>query len=511
MTAGGSGGVVPPRRQGWPDKPVIYEINTAIWLADLSRSAGRRVTLADVPTSAWDDVTPAGVDALWLMGVWERSPAGLELANANAGLQASFREALPDLRPGDVIGSPYCVRRYVVDDAFGGPQALAEARATLARRGVRLLLDYVPNHVAPDHPWVRSHPELFINGGESDIEADPAAWLRANGRILAHGRDPYFPPWPDVVQLDGFSPDLRAATVQTLADIAGQCDGIRCDMAMLLTSQVFAKTWGGRTWSDRTGREPDEEFWPAVIGRLRTRHPEIVLVAEAYWDMEWTLQQQGFDFCYDKRLYDRIVGGDVAGVRDHLRAGRDYQARLVRFLENHDEPRIAERLPRDAARAAAVAVATLPGATLWHEGQFEGRRVRPPVFLSRRPGEPIDPDLRSWYRWLLAVVARRRVRTGTWRLLEATGWPDNDSCRNLVAWSWTADDGQHVVVVNLSGEPAQGRLQLHGEKLPGRPLCLTDLLSDREFERDGDELAGPGLFVDLPPWQSHLFAVEGRR
>ncbi len=112
------------------------------------------------------------------MGVWERSPAGLALANANAGLQASFRDTLPDLRPDDVIGSPYCVRRYVVDASFGGPEALAAARAVLAARGIRLLLDYVPNHVAPDHPWVTSHPELFVRGSESDIEADPAGWVR---------------------------------------------------------------------------------------------------------------------------------------------------------------------------------------------------------------------------------------------------------------------------------------------------------------------------------------------
>src|SRR5580692_8834238 len=152
---------------GWPEKPVIYEVNTAIWLADLSRAAGRRVTLADVPGPAWDAVTPAGVDAVWLMGVWERSPAGLALANANAGLQDSFRAALPDLRPGDVTGSPYCVRRYVADESCGGPEGLAAARAVLAGRGIRLILDYVPNHVAPDHPWVRSHPGLFINGSES--------------------------------------------------------------------------------------------------------------------------------------------------------------------------------------------------------------------------------------------------------------------------------------------------------------------------------------------------------
>lgn len=498
---------------GWPEKPVIYEVNTAIWLGDLSRAAGRRVTLADVPASAWDDVTPAGIDAVWLMGVWERSPAGLELANANAGLQSSFRDALPDLRADDVIGSPYCVRRYVVDDSFGGPRALAAARATLAARGIRLLLDYVPNHVAPDHPWVTSRPELFVNGDEAGIEAEPAAWVRAAGHILAHGRDPYFPPWPDVVQLDAFSPALRAATAQTLTDIAAQCDGIRCDMAMLMTNQVFAKTWGGRT-----GPEPDQEFWPAVIAALRSRHPQTVLVAEAYWDTEWTLQQQGFDFCYDKRLYDRILDRDVSGVRDHLRADLAYQSRLVRFLENHDEPRIADKLPGDAGRAAAVAIATLPGATLWHEGQFEGRRVRPPVFLSRRPGEPPDAGLAGWYRRLLATVAGDRVRAGAWRLLEVGGWPGNDSCRNLLAWSWSAADvggdvadapaGRHLVVVNFSAEPAQGRVGLGWTDLRGRGWTLTDLLDARVFDRNGDELADQGLFVAVPPWGCHLLAMR---
>ena len=161
----------------------------------------------------------------WLIGVWERSPAGLELANANPELQASFAQALPDLRPEDVIGSPYCVRRYVFHAAFGGAEALAAARAALAARGARLILDYVPNHVASDHPWVSSRPELFVGGSEDDIKADPQGWLAVGGQVLAHGRDPYFPPWPDVVQLDAFSPAARAATAEVLADIAGQCDG----------------------------------------------------------------------------------------------------------------------------------------------------------------------------------------------------------------------------------------------------------------------------------------------
>ncbi len=491
---------------GWPDRPVIYEVNTAVWLAELSRAAGEPITLATVSDPDWDAVTPDGADAVWLMGVWERSPAGLELAMANPGLLESFREALPDLRDQDIVGSPYCVHRYVADERFGGPAGLAAARAALAARGVRLILDYVPNHVAPDHPWVTEHPEFFIQGNEDDLKADPGGWLQVDGHVLAHGRDPYFPPWPDVVQLNAFSSAVRAATAQTLSGIADQCDGIRCDMAMLMTNDVFGKTWNGRA-----GEWPDEEFWPAVFDQLRTRHPETVLIAEAYWDMEWTLQQQGFGFCYDKRLYDRILERDPSAVRGHLFADIGYQSRLLRFLENHDEPRIADRLPADLERPAAVAIATLPGATMWHEGQFEGRRVRVPVFLQRRPDEPLDEELAAWYRNLLFTVADRGVRTGTWQLLEATGWPDNQSSANLIAWSWTRGEdvgGRHVIVVNLSEAPAQGQIPLPWPDLPGRRWRLRDLLSGEDFTRDGGQLADPGLFVDMRPGQSYLLAVR---
>jgi len=499
---------------GWPGSPAIYEVNTAVWLAELSRAAGRPVTLADAPDSAWDSVTPSGADAVWLMGVWERSPAGLELARSNPSLLESFRAAVPDLRDEDIIGSPYCVHRYVADERFGGPPGLAAARAALAARGEALILDYVPNHVAPDHPWVTSHPEFFIQGGEDDIKADPGGWLSAGGHVLAHGRDPYFPPWPDVVQLNAFSAAVRDATARTLSDIADQCDGIRCDMAMLMTNDVFARTWG-----DRAGQRPDEEFWPAVLAEMRTRHPETVLIAEAYWDMEWTLQQQGFAFCYDKRLYDRILAREPSATRGHLLADLGYQSRLLRFLENHDEPRIADRLPEDLERAAAVAIATLPGATMWHEGQFEGDRVHVPVFLQRRPDEPPDEELAAWYRELVSTVAEHRVRTGTWQLLETDGWSDNQTCANLVAWSWTpgdtggngGDDGggdRHVVVVNLAEAPSQARIPLPWPDLPGRGWHLSDLLTGEEFDRDGGELADPGLFVDMGPGQSYLLGVE---
>jgi hypothetical protein len=488
----------------WPECPVIHEVNTAVWLKELSRDAGRRLTLADLSAAHWAAVTPPGIDAIWLMGVWERSPAGLSIANDTPALWADFRNALPDVQTVDVIGSPYCVQRYVVDAAFGGPDALAAARAALADRGVRLVLDYVPNHVAPDHPWVTENPELFIQGAERDVAADPAAWMTAAGRVLARGRDPYFPPWPDVVQLNAFSEALRASSARVLADIVVQCDGIRCDMAMLMTNRVFAATWG-----PKAGAKPDREFWPEVIGALRAEHAETVLIAEAYWDMEWELQNQGFDFCYDKRLYDRIVTQDPRRVRDHLCADLDYQAKLLRFLENHDEPRIATRLGFEAEMAAAVAVATLPGGTLWHEGQFEGRRVRPPVFLSRRPDEQPNQDLATWYERLLATVSYRDVKCGRWQLLETTGWPDNQSCDNVLAWSWSGGDAGHVVVVNLSAQPAQARIHLDADgEPPAGNLRFADLLAGGVYFRDRSEVADLGLYVDLQPWESYLLAVD---
>jgi hypothetical protein len=476
---------------------VIHEINTLVWLGELSRRYGHRVTLGEVPGEVWDSIARPGVDTVWLMGVWERSPAGLAVALRDEALLASFRQALPDLTDADITGSAYCVRNYVVDAGLGGPDGLAEARAQLAARGVRLILDYVPNHVAPDHPWLTGHPDRLIRGTREELARSPEAFVEVGGQVYANGRDPYFAPWQDVVQLNAFSEDLRAAAVDTLVSVGDQADGVRCDMAMLFMNDVFAKTWG-----DRAGPQPVEDFWPYVVPRVRAHHPDFLFVAEAYWDLEWALQQQGFDHCYDKRLYDRLVHEEAEPVRAHLRADPAYQRGLVRFLENHDEPRAAATLPGARERAAAVAVATLPGATLWHEGQFEGRRVRLPVFLSRGPREPVDESLRDFYGRLLPAAAA--VRRGDWRPLTPTGWPDNDTHHSLLAWTWTHQDARHLVVVNYSDHPAQARLPLPWDDLRGRRYHLTDLLTTQTYDRAGDELADLGLFVSLDPWQFHV-------
>ena len=421
----------------------IFELNTAVFLG------GRRLEEVD-----WAFV--GDVDAVWLMGVWERSPAGLAIARTEPELIDGMRAALGDLRDEDVIGSPYCVRDYVVDPRFGD---LAAAREALAARGLKLILDFVPNHVAPDHPWVKERPGCFIHD--------------ESGKV-ALGRDPYFPPWPDVVQLNAFAPELRAAAGETLRAIAEQCDGVRCDMAMLMTNEVFARTWALDP--------PATEYWPEVMAGVRE---DFTWIAEAYWDMEFALMRQGFDLCYDKRLYDRLAHEDAAAVRGHLQADLDYQRRLVRFIENHDEPRAATAFgPR--ARAAAVVMSTVPGARLYHDGQFEGLRTKIPVFLARGPVEPVDPDLRAFYAPLVGLVI------DGWRLEDVSGWPDNDTHQNLLAWSFAG----HLAVVNFGDAPAQGMVEV-----PARPC--TDLLTGARFEATAER-----LYVALDGWHSHLLRWE---
>ena len=226
------------------------------WLLELSRKHRRPVTLATVSDQEWDVLATHGFDAVWLMGVWERSPAGIAISMRNEGLLEDFRRALPDFSPEDNVGSPYCVRRYVVDQHLGGPEGLAVARKKLADRGLRLILDFVPNHVAPDHPWVTEHPDYFIQGSSDDLAQKPVEFFQAGGKVLALGRDPYFAPWPDVVQFNGFHPGLRKAIIETVGSIAGQCDGMRCDMAMLLMTPIFERTWGARA-----GPRPEKEYW----------------------------------------------------------------------------------------------------------------------------------------------------------------------------------------------------------------------------------------------------------
>ncbi len=487
----------------WPKRPVIYEINTWVWLSDLRARYKQPLTLGNVPAQEWDALGALDADAVWFMGVWQRSPAGIVVSNANESLQEEFRRALPDYQLQDNVGSAYCVRAYTVDAELGGAEGLAQARAELAARGLRLILDFVPNHVAPDHAWATEHPEYFIRGDAADFARAPQEFFERDGSVIANGRDPYFAPWRDVAQLNAFDAGLRAAALETVLSIAAQCDGMRCDMAMLLLNEIFARTWGARA-----GAMPETEYWRDLIRAVKEKLPDTLFIAEAYWDLEYALMQLGFDYCYDKRLYDRLEHESAASVRGHLQAGLDYQDRLVRFIENHDEPRAAATFSPQRERAAALITLTVPGAKLLYDGQLSARKIKLPVFLARRAPEPHDYELDLFYRKLLKTVHANLFHDGEWELLQVQGWSDNASSQNLMAWGWQYENARALIVVNYSATRSQGMVKLTWDVLRGREWRMSDMLNGDVFIRDGNQMRQEGMYVDLDAWGMHLLELK---
>jgi glycosidase len=497
-----------------PLYPSLYQINTRVWLGELARQAGHPVTLDGIGDAFLDDLVARGFDWLWPLGVWQTGPAARAISRTQPAWLREYQEALPDLTEDDITGSPFAIQSYSVHRDLGGDVALARFRARLRQRNVRLLLDFVPNHTAPDHPWVWEHPEYYIAGSPDDLAREPANYRRMEtsrgARILALGKDPYFPGWPDTLQLNYRCQALRQAMLGRLDKVADTAEGVRCDMAMLLLPEVIGRTWGDRSRPSDGSPPIDSSFWPDAIAQVRARHPDFLFLAEVYWDLEWELQRQGFDYTYDKRLYDRLHAGEAGPVRGHLRADREFQRKSVRFLENHDEPRAAAAFPPEQHRAAAVITFLVPGMRFFHEGQFEGRRRRVSMHLGRRPAVAPDRAIEEFYSRLLRCVKLPAVRAGEWRLLDCRpAWEANPTFGQFIAFCWDGPAGERLLAAVNYG-PARGQcyVPLPWSDLGGRPWLLRDRLGPAGYEREGADLARHGLYLDVPGWHYHLFEVR---
>jgi len=484
--------------------PSLYQINTRVWLTELSRKLGRAATLDDLPDAELDRLAELGFDWVWFLSVWQTGPAAQAISRANPEWRRDFEDTLPDLKDEDIAGSGFAIQNYTVHRSLGGDAALARLRQRMQKHGLKLMLDFVQNHMAPDHPWIDEHPEFFVHGSEDDLARSPRNYCRVQTKngplLLAYGRDPYFDGWPDTLQLNYGNPELQRAMIGELERIAGQCDGVRCDMAMLVLPDVFERTWGIRA----------DLFWPKATESVRRKHPNFQFMAEVYWDLEWTLQQQGFDYTYDKRLYDRLREGHARPVREHLHAELDYQTRLARFLENHDEPRASATFDPLVHRAAAVITYFIPGLRFFHQGQFEGRRKRISPHLVRAPEESRDKELEAFYDDLLAILRKPIVKIGEWQSLACRqAWDGNQSWDSFVAHSWRDSGGERVLIaVNYAPHPSQCYLELPFPEIQNRSVRLKDSLSSACYVREGNELLERGLYLDMRPWSYHVFDLE---
>ncbi len=459
--------------------------------------------LDELPDRELDRLAELGFNWLWLLGVWQTGSSGAQVSRSQASWRPSFEEALPDLTENDIVGSTFAITAYRVHADFGGNEALARLRSRLRDRRIELLLDFVANHTALDHPWSVEHPEYYVAGTEADLAREPQNYTRVgtgpSSRILAHGRDPYFPGWPDTLQLNYGREDVQKAMLEQLYSIAALCDGVRCDMAMLLLPEIFEKTWNIAAAA----------FWPGAITSTRQIAPDFLFLAEVYWGLEWELQQQEFDYTYDKTLYDRLLHSDAGSVRAHLGADMAFQNKLTRFLENHDEPRIAAILPVPKHKAAAMVAFFVPGMRLLHDGQLDGCVRKPSIHLARRCIESPNPELQEFYRRLLLTI--ENVASEDWRLLEpAEAWSGNPTHADFVAFGWVRDGSlAYLCAVNYADHRSQCYLPLPwSAQGNGGSIVLRDFMGPATYERSKESLRAPGLYLDLEPWGYHLFRIE---
>ncbi len=484
------------------ENPQLYEINALAFINRLSAKYNQPLTLATIPDGEWNAIQQLGFDLVWMMGVWQRSPESRRLVLANTGLRQEFDRILPGWTSSDTCGSPYAVYSYEVEPALGNRDDLLALKEKLNQMGIGLVLDFVPNHFAMDHPWTLSHPDRFVQGEPEEVERHPEWYFPSQGRYLAHGRDPYFAAWNDTVQVNFFSDEMQAALMLQLLQITELCDGVRCDMAMLALNEVFQWVWGSVV---KDAPVPDHEFWDLAIPETRRRHPDFLFMAEVYWGLEGRLQQMGFNFTYDKPLYDHLKWDTPSEVMNHVRTEAEQLAREAHFVENHDEARAVTGLGRECSMMAAIVTGTIPGLHFYHDGQLEGRTVRIPVQLAREPFEFADPEIGLFYRRLLKISNTAVMHSGQWETVGTErGWEGSQSHHNILAWRWRLGGEQVIVAVNYSSSRSQAWLKVGGPSQGASRVVLEDVLTGTTYVREPEELGSKGLYVDLGPYRAHI-------
>jgi hypothetical protein len=483
--------------------PKMLELNTRIWINQF----GKSTQIKNIPDTFIDELNYKGIEILWLMGVWKTSKSLADKCCFGINLVPDYVKALSDWKKDDVIGSPFAIDDYLLIPALGEEKDLVNFRKKLNQRGIKLFLDFIPNHLGADSSVIKTHPEIFLQTDKESYLKDPYAFFEHKNDktlYLAHGRDPFFAPWSDTAQLNFFEEATRKFLTKKLEYISSIADGVRCDMAMLPLNNVFQNTWLG-VLNKNNYKKPSDEFWKTAIQRIKEKTPNFIFLAEAYWGLEWQLQQLGFDYTYDKTLTDRLSDGDISGIKGHLQAEKEFQIRSMRFIENHDEERAITKFGKFKSMAAAVIISTIQGIRFYYDGQFEGKKTKLPVQLGREPVEKVSEQVQSFYEKLLLITNAQIFKSGKWELLNPEPVsPSNNSFENFLAWQWSLNNEMRVIVVNFSHLPSQCRIKLPDLNTVKNELSLEDLLTKNIYLRTPREIKAPGLFVELKGYQSHI-------
>ncbi|HYP28919.1 MAG TPA: alpha-amylase family glycosyl hydrolase [Blastocatellia bacterium] len=434
----------------------IYEIN--------ARARFRR--FAQLTDSELLEIARLGFDAIWLMGVWQISEAARRIS-----------KVISD----DFEGSPYAIPDYRFNPDLGGKAGFVALVNRAHEAGLRVIVDFVSNHMAIDSPWIGKHPDFFIRNNPAVRDRGTGDYfLHKSGELVAFGRDPYFPPWHDTSQLDYTSPALRSHMIDVLKWISLHADGVRCDMAMLVLRDYIRQFWYPRASESWFSERMPGEFWKEAIDAVKGSRPDFIFIAEAYWDKEEYLLSLGFDLAYEKKLYDGLVSGNIHLIKERLSRSPESVRASLCFTENHDEARAASVFSRGGNLAAAALILSLPSSTLIHEGQMEGKREKLPVQrLSPLHDEPADPILKIAYTYLLQATSDEVFREGSHVPFDSgpgiVSFMRQKSGRAVAYFGQVSNQWEKFNTINLDISPVARALGAHNR------MRVSNLLTSTSF------------------------------
>ncbi|MCI0485745.1 MAG: hypothetical protein L0229_04005 [Blastocatellia bacterium] len=442
----------------------IYEINARVHCQSFDS-----VTDAELK-----ELSRLGFDTVWLMGVWRISEGARRISKIVAE---------------DFEGSPYAVPVYKINRSLGGKSRFLAFVDRAHAAGLSVIVDFVSNHMAIDSPWIEEQPDFFIrSNSRARAQATGEYFLHPSGEVVAFGRDPYFPPWHDTAQLDYTNEKLRSRMIEVLKKIGRIADGVRCDMAMLVLRDYVRRQWYAYVPDSWFDRKMPGEFWDQAISEVKAIRQDFTFIAEAYWDKEEQMADLGFDFTYEKKLYDALVGRNAQQVNERLARDTSALRSSLYFIENHDEPRAASVFNRKGNLAAAALILSLPGTSLIHEGQMEGKHERLPVQrIKPLTEEPDDTELAVGYKRILEVTSDAVFREGDFALFDSRVYGAvsfmRSSERRVIAYLGQISDAWHKFnAAPFDISPLARRLNVTGH------LRVTNLITSQSLliEEDGE-------------------------
>ena len=474
--------------------PTIYEISTRPWLYELSQKYKKNITtLKDIPLEEFDKLAEKGVEYVWMMGVWQLGSYGLELDR-----KKDYSSVLPDYKKEDIIGSPYAITEYVCNSEIGTDEDLKWLKETLHKKNLKLLLDFVPNHSAVDSPTAETYPNFYIRVPKGQSTWDSKYYTDSG---IAYGKDPYFDPWPDVIQWNYFDSNTRQFMLNNLMKVISLSDGVRCDMAHLMLNDVFKKTWEKElnSWGYIV---PSSEFWGDAIKTVKDKYPDALFLAEVYEDWEiQKLYELGFDYCYDKALLDKFELNSY-DINDYIHyKTEDFFGHVSHFIENHDENRGVYNMGSvEKSDAAGTIAATVGGMIFLNHGQWDGLRNKLDVHLRRGADEDVNVKAQQHYNKLMDIIKDKAFHSGNYYFVYNMS---GDAASRFVAYLRN-DENNFLVVVNYSDNYGCANVPIYNIKGTG-DIKVYEMFSDIEYTRNAETIRNSGLTVCLEAYQSQIF------